>query len=229
MTRFEELRRGDRFTLPVDADGHEPVWVLLDAAGTLHDGAARTTAAGEGLTNATEVVVLGHTDLADSVTELERVALTLMSGHGALHPVLAAWVQAILDDADEARGIHQFAWENRAELADVTTALGFAFPSGRYDHDVSLFGLILEARPAGGYGYLAAANIAYRQDGGRYDAPLLKLAHAVVDYRNMGRPTGDHTYQISGTGLAVTTSIAAQIVEYHNSVRNLDAQAREEA
>jgi hypothetical protein len=55
------------------------------------------------------------------------------------------------------------------------------------------------------------------------DRAAYNLAMAVREYREMGRPDGDQTHTIMGIGsplMTVTTSLAAAVVEYHNTIVN---------
>ena len=242
-TRFSELRRGDRFTLPIDADGYEPVWYFIDRrAGILYGGNCRghyrTTAAAEELTAETPIVLLsGRVRLNNRVTEVERVALTLLDKHSCIHPALTVWKIALCENPDEMRDLDGFAYEEGDKpafddgktLRQVCQAQGFAFHARRYDHDARLFALIWDEEPAGEYTYDQQESEAYRADGGRYDCAALALADKVATYRQMGRPDGDYTTTIMGIGaplLNVTTSLAAAIAEYHTRIRNCDLSSR---
>jgi len=111
--RYSELVAGDRFTLPIDCDGFEPVWTLLDAtSGTLYGGVtgreSRTTATAEGLQPDTLVDLMGHITLHAEVTDMERVAMTLLHDE----PMRPLWiddmVNALLADPNEMRMSFEF-------------------------------------------------------------------------------------------------------------------------
>lgn len=53
----------------------------------------------------------------------------------------------------------------------------------------------------------------------RFDRAAHALGFAVVQHRHAGRPTGNVTRSLGpGTGLSITTSLAAAIVEYHEAI-----------
>ena len=229
--KFSELKPGDVFTLPIDADGHEPVWTLLDTAGTLAYEHGRTTATSERITPDTPVVQMGHTQLHAQPTEIERAAVTLLARDRATHPVLKIWMHAIANDPDEMRQIWTFAWEERdSEYSDDYTLqsickhVGYAYPQTEWDHDVNIHSLIWDRTPAGQYTKSDnPANDQYEKHDGHSDRIILALADAIVDYRQAGRPDGDQTHTIMGMGsplLRVSTSLAAAVVEYHVAVVN---------
>ena len=51
------------------------------------------------------------------------------------------------------------------------------------------------------------------------DEAVANLGNSIVHYRDRGRPTGDQTVRLA-EGLAVTTSLAAAIVEFNETVVN---------
>jgi len=179
-------------------------------------------------------------DTHDTYTDLERVALTLADKHCcAVHPALSMWVAAVQNDPNEIRSLDEYAWDNRDAVVcdNVTRAYtlrqlcderGFAFPAKRFDRDCHLFSLIWDGTPEGEYKH-AQITTDYRRDNGEYDAPLLALCNAVIEYRERGRVSGEHSHDIGGLGstlLVVTTSLAAAIVEYVERIRCLDLRHR---
>lgn len=228
--RFDELAPGNVFTLDIDADGHEPVWTLLDKNGTIATEYGRTTAVSERLTPDTAVIKIGEKKLNPGPTEIERAAVTLLARDQAVHPVLKQWVKAIAGDPGEMRHVTVFAWDERDSeynddysLRSICQHLGYAYPDREWS-GVNVHSLIWNGEPAGEYtGHKHPANVQYREWNGRHDRILLALADAIVDYRLAGRPDGDQTHTIQGMGshlMRVSTSLAAAVVEYHANVVN---------
>jgi hypothetical protein len=178
-----------------------------------------------------EFEVTGKTvDVHATVTDIECVALTLVNDGQTIHPVLSEWKQAVLSNPDEMRTLDEFAWDNRDmevnnefTLKGICDHYGYAFPRRKYDRDIHLFCLIWDHQPAGEYTYDSIVSKEYRNNGGSFDAALMALLDAVVDYRQRGRVSGENTTTINGLGgplLNVTTSLAAAIVEYHHRYIN---------
>jgi len=241
--KFSDLKPGDHFTLPIDADGYEPDWWMLPD-GSLYGGNCRgkhrTTARAENLAPDTPVAVIGHVTLHDRPTDIERAALTMAANHYPVHPALAAWKAALTSDPNEFRSLDEFAWSNADEplgedqsltVRDVCHAAGYAFPSQQYDQNVFLFSLISDRKPAGQYTRNNdPTNDEYRGSGGAFDRPLAHILAAVAEYREMGRPDGDQIHSIMGMGsplMNVTTSLAAAAVEYHHSIVALTERSNE--
>lgn len=229
--KFSELKPGDIFMPDIDADGHEPVWTLLDTNGTLAHEHGRTTATSERLTPDTLVIKMGSAKLNAQPTDIERAAITLLARDRATHPVLRFWMDAIASNPNEMRPLYVFAWEERNRkysddytLQSICEHLGFAYPRTEWDRDVNLHSLIWDGTPAGEYTKRNnPVNAQYDKNGGRHDRYILALADAIVDYRQAGRPDGDQTHTIMGMGaplMRVSTSLAAAVVEYHVAVVN---------
>lgn len=225
MTTFKDLAIGQEFDFNIDADGYEPYFYKVNDT-EAYQFSGRGEGGREEFDPDMEVHSSGHIrKVSETVTEVERVALTMIYNHGAIHPVLSHWKSAIVTDTSEHRSIHEFAWDNREMFIPMFNDSSFAFPKGKYDRDCNLFGLILDGTPAGKFTkHSDPVNTHYRKIGGHWDRPLAILCHAVIDYRKAGRPSGDQTHTIQGMGgplLRVSTSLAAAIVEYHTSIQNL--------
>ena len=79
------------------------------------------------------VVVTGHTDVSpDQVTEVERVALTLLAQARPHHPCLSVWRLALVSDPEEFRCLDDYCLDAEPDMGDwddeKLQAAGFALP-----------------------------------------------------------------------------------------------------
>lgn len=142
----------------------------------------------------------------DHPTEIERAALTLLSLSRINHPVLASWIEALIQDPTETRLLSQFYFESGIDAGD------YVVPGYYGDRSNDLVDSILELRPLGRKAETPDERAIYQ-----HEANALILAFAVQDYRERGRADGDHTSVINGMGgplLTVKTSLPAAVVEY---------------
>lgn len=158
------------------------------------------------------------------VTEVERVAMTLLDKADPDHPCLAAWVQALLDNPDEYRGIDDYSLSQEARLSGLKQN-GFAQPVryARFGEDTLAVKLIDE-RGVEDWQKYRGCGLSDQQEQTSIkvaDKAIYLLADALAKYRRRGRPVGDQETTIMGLGsplLRVTTSLAARIVEYHQAI-----------
>lgn len=126
--------------------------------------------------------------VSNAPDDVERVALTLLRKATLSLPDLVEWIRAVTNDP-------------------TYTGLG---PDVR-----ALYGTHSEA--------LTLYPEEWRDQVSRsevhFDRAAHALAFAVVQHRYAGRPAGDVTRSLGpGTGLSLTTSLAAAIVEYHEAI-----------
>lgn len=222
-TIFGSLHVGQHFDLGVDADGYEPVYYKLSDSE-----AYQTHGRGAGSRElfAPDVEVYAGnmvTALHDHVTEIERVAITLLCHYNTQHPGLRQWVLALGENPDERRSLDRYIWDETIAFDDHTEPLraylvseGYVVWRREWDRDHSAFSAILDHKPKGEHETGNEARALLRMD----DA-LLRLADALVEYRVAGRPEGDQTHEILGMGspiAIVSTSLAAAVVEFHTRV-----------
>jgi hypothetical protein len=159
--------------------------------------------------------------LHDQPTEIERAAVTLLCDANPRHPGLTHWIQALANDPDEFRMIDEYLLETPCEyapgrtLADVLRGDGWRMPKERYDRDFSLFCQLLQHHGLRDQEVEPGTESPTHLLVARLDDAATRLAGALVDYREMGRPDGDQEHHIAGVGKCVTTSLAAAVVEYH--------------
>lgn len=135
------------------------------------------------------------------------------------HPALEIWIKAIIRDPTEQRFINEFADDYRdPERFDGT--LREALAEGGWD--VSHRGGCANTPIGIAYAIQRRAPKGRRREGEYHtemDRLYMNLAHAVVIHRQAGRPTGDQTMPLEPTKqLNVTTSLPAQVREYHRAV-----------
>jgi hypothetical protein len=230
MTTFEELAIGDQFDLGIDADGFEPFYYKLnDTEAYQHSGRG----AGSRESFKSDDVVhrnsLPGKTIYSHVTEVERVALTLLGKARPWHAGLVFWVKALCANPDERRDLDTFIWDakiclteggdERADLRTLCMLEGFVVEHERYVlGEVSAFAAICDHKPRGIYPVSADDKMR-----SRIDRAVLLLAQALIDYRMAGRPDGDQSFTIQGLGAPlamVHTSLAAAVVEYHEAYAN---------
>lgn len=160
-------------------------------------------------------------------TEIERAAITLLMKTSVGHPALQSWVREMGTNADEHQHLDRFivmgqqmveSSDGLVPLTDWLRANGFVCPEHEFDHDHSAWNAILDCRPWGKAEKVNGRWWVYR------DAAVLRLASALRDYREMGRPDGDQTHTIMGMGaplMNIQTSLAAAVVEFHERIINL--------
>lgn len=157
----------------------------------------------------------------DRPTEIERAALTLLSQARINHPVLASWVEALIQDPTEMRMLSRFYVESGIDAGD------YVVPGYYGDRYNDLVESILELHPRGRKAETPDERAQYQRE-----SNILILASAVREYRERGRVDGDHTSAVNGMGgplMLLTTSMAAAVVEYTQREMNaaLDALERE--
>lgn len=154
--------------------------------------------------------------LHDSPTEIERAAITLLLNFGAHHPLLDQWITQMARDPDEFRYLDDYA---RAEHADAFQGLAhdaWAIPGTTWREHLAGKIMDWKAHPLDDDQHRGEQRRANQHDRTTY-----LLADAVREYRYMGRPDGDQSHLIHGMGgplLRVTTSLAASLVEYVDSI-----------
>jgi len=164
--------------------------------------------------------------LNDHVTEIERLALTMLGKHGStLHPALGEWMRRLCSDPDEMRHMDNYAVAEAIMLSDDTTpnladfcrSEGFVIATREWDRDNWGGSAIQDCNPKVQLNE-SEAELA------EYDRAAYHLAGAVRSYRENGRPDGDQTHTVMGMGaplINVTTSLAAACYEYHTAIVNL--------
>jgi len=224
--KFKDLNVGERFHFNVDADGHEPyMYKLSDTEAYVehgsHSGLRETVEAETEVWQWNEPVVL-H----DTVTDVERTALTLLMGFrgdrpDVDHPGLYYYIKALVEDPNEIRSLDRFIWEatgvmdgEEMPLREICIDRGYVCWEKEYDREHSAEFAIIDEQPGGQPPQTREARWFAEMDhvAGR-------LVHAVRSYRIAGRPAGDYTSgRVSGKGSTlgyVETSLAAAIVEFH--------------
>ena len=155
----------------------------------------------------------GQAVVSESYTDIERVALTMLTEDrsGTYHPALWGYIMALAHDPNERRDLDQWIIESPSnEYVAFAREHGYVCPDNINDREHSAFVAIIDHKP-GGDNELDRAR-------GRDDDTALRLTAAVVRYRESGRIGGDQSHTIMGMGaplLTVTTSLGAAIVEYH--------------
>lgn len=226
-TTFADLAVGQQFDFNVDADGYELIYYKIsEDEGYAFAG----NRAGRREKFAPDTIVYSngtmHRISPTTVTDIERVAITLIADNPATHPGLGEWLRAIISNPKESRRLDKYIWEENVTLSsDETLPLrtwlqreGYVCWGREWDTQHSAAAAILDHQPRGEYPadkgeWFCAHN----------DAALLCLGDAIVDYRTAGRPNGDQTHTIMGLGaplLRITSSLAAAIVEFVRSVQN---------
>ncbi len=147
------------------------------------------------------------------VPDIERAACQIIADDARLvtHPVLRAYVEALLKDITFKEGFDVSAgnaWAPSAEVVAYAAGEGFSLPAdGRWGAQFA------DDWGADHYGDTPANQM--KRD---RDIALARLAYAVASYRREGRPGGDQTHAIHGVGgpvALVTSSLAAAVAEYH--------------
>lgn len=164
--------------------------------------------------------------LNDHVTEIERLALTMLTQHGStLHPALGEWMRRLCSDPDEMRWMDHYALaetvalndDTTPQLADFCRSEGFVIATREWDRDNWGGSAIQHCKPK-------ADLTEEERELAEHDRAAYHLASAVRIYRENGRPDGDQTHTVMGMGaplLTVSTSLAAACYEYHRTVLNL--------
>lgn len=180
--------------------------------------------------------VTGRVQIHAQVTEVERVALTQLSKtlkNYSLHPILAKWIEALLADPGMLSNIHDwwFDLDDQAKAPLVTRCNELGAPietdeergSMKYDFNKTLYAKIMD--------YKAIPNDEDRDVDPRLSSfrnqvnrVVIELAYAVREYRERGRVAGDTASTLSlgvGAGVTITTSLAAAIVEFNETILNI--------
>lgn len=162
--------------------------------------------------------------LSDTVTEVERVAITLLARRSTNHPGLALWIRTMAENPAEMRSLDDFIAEslddNGERLLDSLQSDGWVVSDNRL-MGKRTFAAIMDQKPKGRY-IQSAESKAWNQ-ANYTDRITYFLAYALCQYRDAGRPSGDQTSSIMGMGgplVVVSTSLAAAIVEYHDMMMN---------
>ena len=146
-------------------------------------------------------------------TEIERAVVTILSTAYPHHPILGRWVRELIKSPDEITDIDEFAI-SLVNLSEYEEA-GYIVPEGEYSSAV--FGAILDCIPKGHRDYKDDEEM----DAIYKDDIILRLANALVEYRQAGRPGGDQTHTIVDMGtpvVSIKTSLAAALATYHQSI-----------
>jgi hypothetical protein len=125
-----------------------------------------------------------------SVTEIERAAATLLSKTIVWDPAVESWIERLLADP------------NLIEYCPEGHHPNSASYEMKFDWNDPSLGDKLPRRQAR---LICQA--------------VCNLGYSLAAYRDDGRPTGDVMRSIS-SGLAVTTSLAAAVVEFHLAILN---------
>lgn len=156
----------------------------------------------------------------DEPTAIESAAVMILSKAVITHPGLAAWVRAMYQDPNERRDLNRFVFETVPEESEKTWAevlreAGYVAPTSLYSGG-NVFTAIMDGKPKGEF--LPENSEAWG------DEAVLRLADAVRQYREAGRPN-EGTYTIRSGGVAVmmrvAVNLAAEVAEYHERIVNL--------
>lgn len=155
--------------------------------------------------------------LHETATEIERAALTVLDQARGSHPALQEWIQAMIRNPDEMRGLNEFSLsasidmgedQPAMKLTDYLASNGYRVPTEGWGNGVA------------DYIFAEKSHTEGRDQEYNLNQIVFALAHSVHMYRIMGRPDGDQSHTLSGMQsplISYTTSLAAAVVEFHQA------------
>lgn len=156
------------------------------------------------------------TTITTFVPDVERAACQILADDAGriTHPVLRAYVEALLADPDFADSFDAgagSAWTPSAEVVTDAEGEGFRAPAD------GTWGVQF----ADSWGPDCYGETHMNQLSREVDRAIGQLACAIRTYRSDGRPGGDQTRVIHGVGGPLareTSSLAARLAEYHGAM-----------
>lgn len=179
------------------------------------------------------------------VSDCERAVLTLLEKavkNGRVHhPILRIWIQRHLQDEGYSEPLpspdeitrEEWVWAFQlvpAETADPTWRIEHARANGWWVRENTSYGRtsyeLTYPSPEQYREIYGDAAIAYLKRDREMDDAAVRLLYALQEHREQGEE-GATTTSSLGFGIAVTTSLAAAIVEYHERILNVWSRFRQ--
>jgi hypothetical protein len=181
-----------------------------------------------------EYEIIGKVPIHDKPTEIERVTCTLLANKTPMHPVFHAYVKALLADPAMYQDMRNW-WISIRETEEGQAIEKDCVQMGYAPELSKPFGM-----NEGMYDGLHAKiinHMAFPKTDDKIqqlleweEEAILRLVSYLVEYRERGRIDGDYEEHMALTGdsgITFTTSLAAGIVEYHDSMMNVAAMETE--
>lgn len=183
-----------------------------------------------------------------TVSDIERAACQILHDHAryANHPILSAWLPHIYQELDYAETLDGYCRNLKADstfaLRELREHISYAMAEAA-DAGANVIDLLRAA------GYRVGGDRQYSGDGSlawdihdhrhlperhfeghafeswhrMWDETVEGLAGGIVVFRMSDNTEGDRTSSIYGTGMAITTSLAADVASFARSLNNIYA------